>query len=98
MENDSPVLEAVARRSLAYFLPLEDTLRLPHLERCMALLKTQERQLEKAAVLLTMAQVLPATEREPTWQAGAELLTRIGAEAWLVGHSIDNPPYIPTLV
>jgi tetratricopeptide (TPR) repeat protein len=98
VKNSSSVLEAVTRRSLAYFLPLEDPSRLSHLERCLALSKTQERQLEKAAVLLTMAQAMPAAERELTWQAGADLLTRIGAEAWLEGHSIDNPPYIPTLV
>lgn len=94
--NDSPVLEAVTRRSLAYFLPLEE--KSPHLERCLALIQTQERQLEKAAVLLTMAQTLPPGEREQTWQEGADLLERIGAEAWLEGHSIEDPPYIPTMV
>ncbi|MCD4671998.1 MAG: hypothetical protein K8R77_04975 [Anaerolineaceae bacterium] len=96
VENTSPVLEAVARRSLAFFLPREE--KLPHLQRCLELSGTQERMLEKAAVLLTMAQVVPAETRQQTWQAGVELLTKIGAEAWLEGHSIDDPPYIPTLV
>lgn len=96
VEMASPVLEAVSRRSLAYFLPPEE--KLPQLERCIELSKRMERKLEKAAVLLTMAQVMPAESRQQTWQAGVELLTKIGAAAWLEGHSIDNPPYIPTLV
>jgi tetratricopeptide (TPR) repeat protein len=95
VEMSSPVLEAISRRSLAHFLPVEE--KLPHLQRCIELAKSQERLLEKAAVLLTMAQVMPEAERQTTWQAGVELLTRIGAEAWLEGHSIDDPPYIPTL-
>ena len=94
MENNLPIMESVVRRSLAYFLPLEE--KLPQLERSLALLQTQEKKLEKAAVLLTMAQVMPDEEKELTWQAGVELITHIGAEAWLEGHSIENPPYIPT--
>lgn len=94
MENDLPVMESVVRRSLAYFLPLEE--KLPQLERSLALLQAQEKLLEKAAVLLTMAQVMPDGKREQTWQAGVDLLILIGAEAWLESHSIDNPPYIPT--
>jgi tetratricopeptide (TPR) repeat protein len=94
MDHNSPMLEAVSRRSLAYFLPLEE--KLPQLERCLELSQGQEKLLEKAAVLLTMAQVMPSAEREQTWQSGVKILTHIGAEAWLEGHSIENPPYIPT--
>ncbi len=94
MENNLPIMESVVRRSLAYFLPLEE--KLPQLERSLALLQTQEKALEKAAVLLTMAQVMPDEKKEQTWQAGVEILTRIGAEAWLEGRSIEDPPYIPT--
>ncbi|MDX9864358.1 MAG: tetratricopeptide repeat protein [Anaerolineaceae bacterium] len=94
IENNLPIMESVVRRSLAYFLPLEE--KLPHLERSLALLQTQEKILEKAAVLLTMAQVMDDREKQPTWQAGVELLIQIGAEAWLEGHSIEDPPYLPT--
>jgi tetratricopeptide (TPR) repeat protein len=95
VENEMVMMEAVSRRSLAFLLPREE--KLPHLQRCMELSQRHEKQLEKAAVLLTMAQVMPKENRQKTWQAGVEILTRIGAEAWLEGRSINDPPYIPTL-
>ena len=95
VENEMVMMEAVSRRSLAFLLPREE--KLSHLQRCMELSKRHEKQLEKAAVLLTMAQVMPQEHRQQTWQAGVDLLHKIGAEAWLQDRSIENPPYIPTL-
>lgn len=95
-EHGSHLLACVSHRTLAYFLPYEE--KLPHLERCIELSQTLEKKFEKAAVLLTIAQVLPADRRQQTWQAGVDLLNEMGATAWLEGHSIDDPPYLPPLV
>jgi tetratricopeptide (TPR) repeat protein len=94
VESDAQVLEVVTRRCLSQFLSMEE--RLPHLRRCLYLVEKQNRRLEKAAVLLALAQVLPEqTDRQTTWQEGAALLRDIGCEAWLEGHSLDDPPFIP---
>lgn len=93
-EIHSPVLEALSSRCLAHLLPLEE--RRPLLLHCLELVKTQGRILEQAAVYLALAQTLETEmQRQETWQMGVNILQAIGADAWLEGHTIDEPPFIP---
>ena len=97
IENRSRVLEALTRRCLAHFLPFEE--REAHLQISLNLVRTQGRQLEEAACLLALAQVTQdEAHRQEIWQEGVGILKRIGATAWLKGHSIDDPPFIPMFV
>jgi tetratricopeptide (TPR) repeat protein len=90
----SQVLEQVTLRSLAYFSPPEA--RREILQRSLELALATDRKLEQAAVYLMLA---GTSDGEPQdWLAGCDLLRQIGAEKWLVGYSIENPPFIPLLI
>lgn len=52
------------------------------------------RQLDEAACLLALAGLMGGAEQRTTWRAGRRILQRMGASAWLKGHSPLNPPQI----
>lgn len=88
------LLEQIALRCLASLAPAEE--REPLLERALELAMRLGRRLEIAAVWLEMAGAGSAPQsRRQAWQNGVEILREIGAERWLEGHSIENPPFIP---
>ncbi len=95
--NRHPSLEGLACRCLAQFLPLEQ--REPLLLKALDISRSQGKLLDEAASYLALAQVQASVEPgESTWQKGAELLERIGAAAWVEGHSAADPPFIPMFI
>jgi tetratricopeptide (TPR) repeat protein len=96
-ELESEVLEQLALRGLAALLPARE--RADPLERSLAAARKNNRQQEEAAVLLMLAGVQEnAATAEKYWREGCEILNEIGAEGWLKGCSIEQPPFIPLLL
>jgi tetratricopeptide (TPR) repeat protein len=94
---ESEVLEQLTLRALAELLPIEQ--RREVLLKSFQLADKNNRAQEKAAVLFTLANIeADPFEAEAQWQAGCEILKKIGAEKWLEGRSIDRPPFIPLLL
>jgi tetratricopeptide (TPR) repeat protein len=92
----SRVLEQLTWRCLAEFLPLEA--REAPLRRSLALALEMNRKQEEAAVRLALAGISTGERRVQEWQAGAAILSAIGAEKWLAGRSPDAPPFLPLLL
>lgn len=93
-ERGLPLLEQIALRCLASLAPEEKREAL--LQNALELAIRLGRRLEIAAVWLALAgAVSDAPRRQQAWQNGAAILRQIGAQRWLEGHSIDNPPFIP---
>ncbi|MAT45699.1 MAG: hypothetical protein CL609_25485 [Anaerolineaceae bacterium] len=92
-ERESLVLEQVSLRCLAWFSPLEE--RVVLLERSLELAYQLNRLLEQAACLLMLAS---CTTDDLIWEKGLDLIKSIGAEPWLEGSTIDQPPFLPLLL
>lgn len=93
-KNDAPVLHQLALRCLAYFLPLKE--QAPLLRQSLELARQLNRSLEAAAVLLMLGRAADDTDQGlEYWQSGSDLMTRMGAGAWLEGHSLEDPPFYP---
>lgn len=94
--NDVPMLESPACRCLAHFLPVNK--RKPYLDRALQLTHQQNRRLEEAGALLQLAEIASSPEEQTRlWKQGAEILSMIGASAWLQGHTPQDPPFIPMM-
>lgn len=92
-EMNSQLLLQLTYRCLAYLSPAGKKEAL--LRQSLELVNHTERKLEKAAVLLALAN---ASKDEEYWQQGSQILREIGAEGWLDGRGIDTPPFIPMFV
>jgi tetratricopeptide (TPR) repeat protein len=95
-EIRSEVLETLALRCLASFLPCRE--RLPYLLESYALSSRLGRMFEQAAALLALAEAETGEMGAGYWEQGAALLRRIGATAWLEGRARENPPFLPMFV
>jgi tetratricopeptide (TPR) repeat protein len=94
---ESEVLEQLSLRGLAAFLPAAE--RTEALFQSLALARKNNRQQEEAAVLLMLAAVQrDAAHAETYWNQGCCILREIGAEKWLEGYSLQQPPFIPLLL
>ena len=95
--NDSKVLLSLVHRCLAQFLPRN--MRKQHLSASYAIACQQGRQLEIAACLISMAQLEEEeSEKQRVWNEGVKILNQMGAQKWLEGHSIEDPPFIAMFV
>ncbi len=92
-QRESLILEQVSLRCLAWLSPLEAQAAL--LRRSLELAHQLNRLLEQAACLLMLAS---CTHDEAVWAKGQALIQRIGAEAWLEGKSLTDPPFLPLLL
>lgn len=92
-QMDTQLLLQLNLRCLAFLSPPGEKETL--LRQSLDLVNHSERKLEKAAVLLALAN---ASENEADWQQGCQILREIGAEQWLDGRGMDNPPFIPMFV
>jgi tetratricopeptide (TPR) repeat protein len=90
---DSQLILQLTLRCLASLSPTEEKEAL--LKQSLDLVNLTERKLEKAAVLLALAN---AAGDEQYWQQGSAILKEIGAEQWLRERSLENPPFIPMFV
>lgn len=89
----SDVLLGLSLRALALFSPPEDAAFF--LNRALGIARTFQRSFDEAACLLLLARLTSdKAERKRLWQAGVEILKRLKADAWLEGHSIENPPVL----
>jgi tetratricopeptide (TPR) repeat protein len=94
-EVNDVVMEIDAMRCLA-------ELQLPNqranlLRQALPLARQKEQRLDAAACLLQMAELAGEKEEKlALWNEGVQILEKIGATAWLEGHSPDNPPRIIT--
>ncbi len=92
-QKQSSVLQVAVMRCLAeYEAP---TPSIEHLRLALTLARDRTMQLHEAACLLSLAH-LSEDEREQAklWEQGVSLLEKIGATAWLEGHTVLNPPRI----
>ncbi|NMC55388.1 MAG: tetratricopeptide repeat protein [Chloroflexi bacterium] len=92
-QMDTQLLLQLTLRCLAFLSPPSEKEAL--LRQSLELVNHTERKLEKAAVLLALAN---ASGDEADWQQGCQILREIGAERWLHGRGMDNPPFIPMFV
>jgi tetratricopeptide (TPR) repeat protein len=57
------------------------------------------RPLDQAACLLQQVRHSPdPAHRLALWKTGTQMLDEIGAQAWLEGHSIENPPMLAVFI
>ncbi|GAP13304.1 hypothetical protein LARV_01057 [Longilinea arvoryzae] len=90
-------LEQIALRCLASLLPLEE--RGDLLQQSLDLATSTSRKFEAAAAWLMMAQAARDPERRRlAWETGARMLREMGAERWLEGYSLDDPPFLPPFI
>lgn len=93
-ERGLPLLEQIALRCLASLVPAKERETL--LQRGLELAVRLGRRLEIAAVWLELAGASSDPQhRRQAWENGVAILHEIGAERWLEGHSVENPPFIP---
>jgi tetratricopeptide (TPR) repeat protein len=96
-ELESEVLQQLTLRCLAALLPGEE--RFETLSLSLLLAQKNNRKQEEAATLLMLASIdTDADQAKANWDKGCALLNEVGAEKWLVGHSIEQPPFIPLLL
>ncbi len=89
----SDVLLGLSLRAQALFSPPEEAASL--LNRALEIARTLHRSFDEAASLLLLARLTPdKAERKRLWRAGVEILKCLKADAWLEGHSIENPPVL----
>ncbi len=91
-EKSLPTLQILALRILAEQSPMAQ--REPLLWEALSLAQRMGRQLDQAACLLSLAALKAGKEQASLWSKGKRLLEKIGAVAWLAGHSPQNPPQI----
>jgi tetratricopeptide (TPR) repeat protein len=93
-QTGSPALIIIALRCVAE--QLQRVEQKASLAEALHLAQCTGRRLDEAACHITLAGLAPAgsTEQTAGWQRGVRLLRQIGAEAWLRGHSSQNPPQI----
>ena len=90
--TSSPSIQVLALRSLAEWSPVAQ--RELMLREALSLAQRMGRQLDQAACLLSLAALKAGKEQASLWSKGKRLLEKIGAVAWLAGHSPQNPPQI----
>jgi tetratricopeptide (TPR) repeat protein len=90
--NSSPSMQVLALRSLAEQSPVAQ--QEPPLKEALNLACRMGRQLDQAACLLSLAVLKKGEEQTALWTQGERLLKRMGAAAWLKGHSPQNSPQI----
>ncbi|MRR32159.1 tetratricopeptide repeat protein, partial [bacterium] len=97
VEYQYPNLEQVALRGLARLLPRAE--QETPLRRSLEMATRAGSRFEVAAPWLSLCGTFDdAQHRRQAWQTGADLLREIGGEAWLKGHSSDDPPFIPLTI
>lgn len=95
--HNSLLLEQISLRCLASLLPEEE--REAPLLRSLQLATDCGRRLEEAATWLMLAGAGDDPQRRRlAWQTGLELLRECGAERWLEGRTIDDPPFLPPFI
>ncbi len=87
-------LTLFAHRCLALFLPSEQAV--PVLEQALALALELKLPLQEGACLLSLAGLVGSDKERQValWEEGVQILTELGAEAWLSGCSLENPPFV----
>lgn len=68
------------------------------LEQALQIARERNSQLDIAGCLLNLASLVDnPQQKRKLWEEGVAELTKIGATAWLIGCTIDNPPCIPLM-
>jgi tetratricopeptide (TPR) repeat protein len=92
-----PYLQVLTARCLALFRPREQQVEL--LRHALSLAREQNRPLDVAGCLFSLsATVEDEAERRSLYHEATSLLDRMGARAWLNGHSMENPPLLPLFI
>ena len=95
-QQSYPTAKIIALRCLAEIRIPEQSKAL--LYQALALAHQCHIALDEAACLLSLAHIEKnGNKRKKLWQDGSQILKKIGADAWLEGHSITNPPQIPLI-
>ncbi|MBN1486193.1 MAG: tetratricopeptide repeat protein [Anaerolineae bacterium] len=93
-EIDSIVIKALAARILARYQPEDGQAAV--LQETLVVMRDRHRRLSEADCLLSLAALAKDnTEQEELWKQGVQILTEIGATAWLKGATPQNPPLLP---
>jgi tetratricopeptide (TPR) repeat protein len=94
-DSNLKALRLIALRGLACCTDEPTRTRLL-LQEALLLAQQGERKFDEAACLLSLAKV-NNEEKDRVWAAGAALLDKMGALAWLGQHSPENPPLLPMI-
>lgn len=96
-QNQSRALQMLTLRVAAHVGLLESPFE--GLERAYQMAVQLRRPFDQAACLLQQVRHAPTPARRAAcWQSGVQLLNEFGAQAWLEGHSIENPPMLAVFI
>jgi tetratricopeptide (TPR) repeat protein len=91
-ELDAPMLNCLVFRGRALFAA-DNREAMALVEQALALTRSSRRRLDEARCLLRLALLSDVEgERVEFWRAGEAILREIGAEEWVNGRSLENPP------
>lgn len=93
---NAPVLDGLILRCRAMLAPPAEAVLL--MEQALDLARRYRRRLGEARCLLRLAVLTSGPQRDELWGAGASILRKIGAEAWLDGRSPENPPTLAIIL
>ncbi|MCB8926664.1 MAG: tetratricopeptide repeat protein [Ardenticatenaceae bacterium] len=93
---ESPSIQVLILRCRARLTPLQEATNL--VKQALALARRHSQRLDEGICLLRLALLSSGLHQAQFWEEGSAIINEIGAEAWLDGRSLQNPPTLATIL